>query len=429
MDIIQYDHLKETLYKEVLANGLTVFMLPKQDYYKTYALFSTDFGSIDQEFKPLNDSKLIQFPNGIAHFLEHKMFEKEEGDVFDRFSNQGASANAFTSFTNTGYLFSSTSRLKENIHTLLDFVQKPYFTDETVKKEKGIIAQEIQMYDDLPEWRVLFGLLENLYPNHPASIDIAGTVESIQDITAEMLYQNYSTFYHPCNMQLFITGNIDPEETLNWIKENQASKVFSPPEPIIKAVPEDSSTDCSFNKIEMSVNKPKVLVGVKGKQHKLKGIMALKQVILIEFLLKLLFGETSSTYLRLYDEGLIDDSFDYDYTFERSFDFISVGGDTKEPDLLADILQNLLQNAAENPDLNERHFQTVKKRSIGQVLQSLNSLEFIAHRFSDLQFGDATIFDVVPLMEEIQLDEVKSVVASYMLKECFSTFQVLPESE
>lgn len=428
MEKIEYAQLNETIYKEILPNGLTVILLPKIDFYKTYALFSTNFGSIDQQFIPIGETDFKKMPDGIAHFLEHKMFEKKDGDVFDDFSKLGASANAFTSFTKTAYLFSSTSHFKENLETLLDFVQKPYFTNKSVNKEKGIIRQEIQMYDDLPEWRVMFGLLENLYPNHPASIDIAGTIESIEDITAELLYENYHTFYHPSNMQLFVTGNFEIEQTIEWIRKNQNLKQFEEAKEIKKRYPSEENTKViPSGEIKLPVNKPKVLVGIKGKKNKLKGAAALRQLISVEFLLKLLFGETSSTYLKLYDEGLIDDSFNYEYTFEREIDHLSVGGDTKEPDQLTSILKNLLLKAAESPDLNEKHFEIVKKRSIGETLQSLNSLEFIAHQFSDIQFEDVTVFDIIPLMESIELEDIKKVAMQYINSENMSEFRVTPK--
>ncbi|MFN3367779.1 MAG: EF-P 5-aminopentanol modification-associated protein YfmH, partial [Exiguobacterium mexicanum] len=200
MHKVEFEQLDETLYHEKLENGLEVFILPKKGFSKTFATFTTKYGSIDNHFVPRGEKDAIKVPDGIAHFLEHKMFEKEEGDIFQQFSKQGASANAYTSFTRTAYLFSATGQINENIETLLDFVQEPYFTEQTVEKEKGIIAQEITMYDDQPDWRLYFGIIENMYKNHPVKIDIAGTVDSIQDITAEHLYTCYNTFYHPSNM-------------------------------------------------------------------------------------------------------------------------------------------------------------------------------------------------------------------------------------
>src|SRR5690554_483381 len=205
MQVKSYPHLNETLYIDELPNGLKVYVLPKKGFQKTYATFSTRYGSIDNHFK-VGDQEEVKVPDGIAHFLEHKMFEEPTGDIFAQFASQGASANAFTSFDRTAYLFSATEQIHSNIETLLNFVQNPYFTDESVEKEKGIINQEIDMYKDNPDWRCYFGLIESMYQAHPVHIDIAGTNESIMHITKELLYDCYHTFYHPSNMSLFVVG-------------------------------------------------------------------------------------------------------------------------------------------------------------------------------------------------------------------------------
>src|SRR5574342_730560 len=221
-----FDQLDETLHYEECENGLKVYVLEKKGFNKTFATFTTHYGSVDNHFKPLGKQENVKVPDGIAHFLEHKLFEKEQGDVFQQFSKQGASANAFTSFTRTAYLFSSTSNFENNLETLIDFVQEPYFSEKTVEKEKGIIGQEITMYDDNPDWRLYFGLIQNMYKNHPVSIDIAGTIESISHITKDMLYECYETFYHPSNMLLFVVGPISPDETMGMIKGNQSKKEY-----------------------------------------------------------------------------------------------------------------------------------------------------------------------------------------------------------
>src|SRR3954454_10802446 len=227
MEKITFDQLQEELFHEKLSNGLNDYILPKKGFNKTFATFTTKYGSIDNTFVPLGKEEYAKVPDGIAHFLEHKLFEKEDGDVFQQFSKQGALANAFTSFTRTAYLFSSTSNVEQNLETLMNFVQEPYFSEKTVEKEKGIIGQEITMYDDNPDWRLYFGLIQNMYQNHPVSIDIAGTVESISHITKELLYECYGTFYHPSNMLLFIVGPVDAGEVTKQIKENQSKKNFN----------------------------------------------------------------------------------------------------------------------------------------------------------------------------------------------------------
>lgn len=427
---IDYDQLQETLYTETLANGLTVTLLPKNDFYKTYALFTTDYGSIDNTFIPLGGEELITVPDGIAHFLEHKLFEKEDGDVFQLFGKLGASANAFTSFTQTSYLFSSTENVKESLLTLIDFVQDPYFTEETVNKEKGIIAQEIQMYEDEPDWRLFFGILSNLYPKHPLHIDIAGTVDSIMDITPEYLYQCYNTFYHPSNMNLFVVGNLNPEEMMQLIKDNQAAKTFAEPEKIIRHFPEETVADIvKESSISMPVNRSKSILGVKGVSEVPSGREGLVFKTKMNVLLRLLFGSTSRNYLELYDNGLIDDSFSFEFNVDRSFHFLEVGSDTKDPETFNQTIKELLLTAKDSKELTEEHLLLIKKRMIGQHLQSLNSLEYIANQYSQQLFGEAALFDMVPIIENIQLEELKQLADEFMVEEHMSTFTIWPKGE
>src|SRR6476659_11457808 len=227
MEKISFDQLQEELYYEKLPNGLNVYILPKKGFNKTFATFTTKYGSVDNHFVPLRKEEFTKVPDGIAHFLEHKLFEKEDGDVFQQFSRQGASANAFTSFTRTAYLFSSTSNVEQNLETLMNFVQEPYFSEKTVEKEKGIIGQEITMYDDNHDWRLYYGVIQNLYENHPVRIDIAGTIESISHINKDLLYECYNTFYHPSNMLLFVVGPVDATKVMEQIKENQNNKTYN----------------------------------------------------------------------------------------------------------------------------------------------------------------------------------------------------------
>ena len=329
MNKVHYEALNETVYTEVLDNGLQVVLIPKNKYSKTYGIFTTDFGSIDNQFIPINGDKEIKIPDGIAHFLEHKLFEGEVHDAFEDFAKYGASANAFTSFTRTSYLFSATDNITENTNSLLDFVQDPHFTAEGTEKEKGIIAQEIRMYEDNPGWQLFYGLLRNLYPEHPLSVDIAGTVDSIQAITPELLQICYDTFYHPSNMNILMIGNFSPEEMMDTIKQNQAGKTFLPAKPIQRTLPPASVQDIiAYKEIEMDVQRPKVMLGVKGLDADVTGNQAEKYKIYGSLLLELLFGRSSSHFIELYDSGLIDDSFGYSFNLDRSFHFMAVESDT-----------------------------------------------------------------------------------------------------
>lgn len=405
---IDFAQIQETLYYEKLKNGLDVYILPKQDFNKTYATFTTKYGSIDNTFQVPGKEK-VSVPDGIAHFLEHKMFEQPSGeDVFQEFSRQGASANAFTSFTRTAYLFSCTDQVGKNLTTLIDFVQTPYFTDQNVEKEKGIIGQEIRMYDDNPDWRSYFGLIEAMYQRHPVKIDIAGTVESISKITKEMLYTCYETFYHPSNMLLFVVGAVDPEQTMTLIRENQAGKPFEPQAEIARFFEEEPDAVAKpLNEMRLSVGISKCMFGFKeGKEWtQVEGETALKQELATQIVLEALIGPATELYQSLYDDGLIDDNFGFDYSLERGFGFSLIGGDTPDPDRLLERIKQELPQAVDK-GIPQETFDRIRKKKLGSNLRSLNSPEWIANQFTNYQFKGVDLFRIIPMLEELTLDDV-----------------------
>ncbi|MFA9558022.1 EF-P 5-aminopentanol modification-associated protein YfmH [Evansella sp. AB-rgal1] len=415
MNKVTFDQLQETLYHEELPNGLQVYVLPKPGFNKTFATFTTKYGSIDNNFTPLGEKEALRVPDGIAHFLEHKLFEDEEGDVFQLFSKQGASANAFTSFTRTAYLFSSTMNLKENLETLLNFVQKPYFTDESVEKEKGIIEQEIKMYEDNPDWRNYFGLIASMFEKHPVKIDIAGTVKSIHEITKEMLYKCYETFYHPSNMVFFVVGNLNPEETIQFIRENQAGKEFSKPEKIDRFFDEEpEGVHEKQVKIPMNVNTGKCLVGFKDRKPDRQGKDLLAYELSIQLLLEMMFGQSSENYQTLYEAGLIDDSFSFDYSGEYGFGFSVIGGDSDKPELLGERISSMVEEF-KGKELNEELLESIRKKKIGYFLRSLNSPEYIANQFTRYRFNDMDLFDVIPVLESISKQDLQTALEEHFV--------------
>lgn len=429
MEKITFDQLQEEMLHEKLPNGLDVYILPKKGFNKTYATFTTKYGSVDNHFLPLGKDEFVKVPDGIAHFLEHKLFEKEDGDVFQQFSRQGASANAFTSFTRTAYLFSSTSDVEKNLETLIDFVQEPYFTESTVEKEKGIIGQEITMYDDNADWRLYFGLIENMYHNHPVKIDIAGTIESISHITKDMLYECYETFYHPSNMLLFVVGPVDAEAILKQIKENQSRKEYNDQPEIQRKFAEEPLSVAEKKKvIQMNVQTSKCLVGVKSQETNQTGEEMLKHELSLNILLDIVFGKSSENYNALYSSGLIDDTFSFDYSQESGFGFAMVGGDTQEPDKLADTLQQMLLQAKEKGTITAQGLERAKKKKIGAFLRSINSPEYIANQFTRYAFNEMNLFDVVPALESLTLEEVEQAAEAFIDEERFTVFQVVPKA-
>ncbi|MGG3913076.1 EF-P 5-aminopentanol modification-associated protein YfmH [Rossellomorea vietnamensis] len=429
MKKISFDQLQENLYYEKMSNGLDVYILPKKGFNKTYATFTTKYGSIDNHFVPLDENDFVKVPDGIAHFLEHKLFEKEDGDVFQQFSKQGASANAFTSFTRTAYLFSSTTNVERNLETLIDFVQDPYFTEKTVEKEKGIIGQEITMYDDNPDWRLYFGVIQNMYKNHPVKIDIAGTIESITPITKDMLYQCYNTFYHPSNMLLFVVGSVDPEQIMNQVRSNQEKKEYEKM-PEIKRKFEDEPETVAEKKqvLKMNVQSPKCLVGLKAPEPTQQGREMLRQELSMNVFLDMLFGKSSKYYSELYNDGLIDETFHYDYTQENGFGFLTVGGDTEKPDELSEKVQSLLLKAKRESLFTEEGLERTKKKKIGAFLRAINSPEYIANQFTRYAFNEMDLFEVVPTLESLKYDDIQAVAESIISEERFTVCQVVPKS-
>ncbi|MGA8942925.1 MAG: pitrilysin family protein [Thermoactinomyces sp.] len=431
MQKVDFDQVQESLYFEELPNGLSVYVLPKKGFFKTYATFTTKYGSIDNAFQVPGNRK-HQVPDGIAHFLEHKMFEQSSGeDVFQEFSRQGASANAFTSFTRTAYLFSSTGQVERNLMTLLDFVQSPYFTEQNVEKEKGIIGQEIRMYDDNPDWRVYFGLFEAMYQKHPVKIDIAGTIESISKITKDLLYTCYETFYHPSNMVLFVVGPVEPEQIINLVRENQAAKSFPVQTDINRFFPDEpEQVSEKLKEIEVSVGISKCMFGFKEMKSRVHvtGDELLKQEMATQLVLEALLGSSSELYQSLYDDGLIDDSFGVSYTLDRGFGLSMMGGDTEDPDRLLERIKQELPPLIEQ-GLDQDTFERIRKKKIGANLRYLNSPEWIANQFTGYRFNDADLFNLVPVLESLTLEEVNRRMREHMQWERFAASVVRPAQE
>lgn len=427
MEKITFDNLQETLFHERLDNGLEVYILPKRGFSKTYVTFTTKYGSIDNTFIPRGKDEFVTVPDGIAHFLEHKMFDKEDGDVFQKFGVLGASANAFTSFTRTSYLFSTTQNLYESTKVLLDFVQEPYFTKEKTDKEKGIIAQEITMYDDNPDWRNYFGTIQSLYEAFPINIDIAGTVDTIQEITAEHLYECYETFYHPSNMSVFVIGAVDVDEMMDFIRKDQLGKSFSEPEEIVRKYPEEP-IQAGQKKVvlEMDVLRPKFNYGLKCNNVSIEGEEMLRQDLAVNLLLDILFGRTSEFYTTAYAEHLIDETYNYDFTFEKGFGFAMIGSDTEKPDELEAAIKKTINAQKTEWTITKEDLDRSCKRRIGQFMRSLNSIEFISNQFTQYNFNGMNLFDVVPALEKMTLNDLKEAFQTVNNEESHSVMTIIP---
>ncbi|GIO26217.1 EF-P 5-aminopentanol modification-associated protein YfmH [Ornithinibacillus bavariensis] len=422
-----YRHIKETIYHEKLDSGLTVFLLPRPAMSKTYAIFSTNYGAIDRSFVPIGETELITVPDGIAHFLEHKLFEKEDRDVFTDFGKQGASANAYTSFTKTAYLFSATTNIDQNVKTLLDFVQDPYFSEASVEKEKGIIGQEIKMYDDQPDWQSFMGTLRSLFKNLPVNIDIAGTVDSIAEITKDDLYTCYNTFYHPGNMTLFIAGNFDPEQMISLVKENQQAKEFAKLEDIQRDYPKEPEEVAHKEyKLTMPVSVPKCTVGIKESIQELEGEDFIRKDILQDIMMTYFFSKSGQFYDELYQEKLIDSSFYFETNLEKNFGYSIIGGNTDNPDQFTAKIKELLLST-KTMEIPTEDFERMKRKKIGQLLRSMNSLENIAGKYIHYHTVGVDFFELIPTIQNLSVEDANQYLQDWIDEERLGVCKIVAE--
>ncbi len=390
------------------SSGLTILLCPMEGYSTAYAMFSAKVGSIDTTFKTQREEDFVEVPAGIAHFLEHKMFECDDGDAFAKYAKTGASANAFTSFDRTAYLFSCTGNFRESLEILLDFVSRPYFTPETVQKEQGIIGQEIRMYDDDPGWRSLFNLLGAIYHVNPVRLDIAGTTESIAEITSDLLYRCYHTFYSLGNMVLTVAGNFRPEEVLET-----ADKILQKGEDVHiqwRKAEEPREVAAPYVEQSLSVSTPLFQLGFKGEAG--DSLTNLRRQVADEILLEILCGESSPLYRRLYDSGLINGTFEYEVLAGRDYrdmDYLCgmYGGESREPKKVREaICQEAQRMAAEGIDPDA--FRRCKKATYGRYIGMFSRVESVASLMMGSYFaGLENMYELLDWVRNLTLPELE----------------------
>ena len=412
-----FECLNEKIYAEKLENGLQVIIIPKKGGLKKYAAYATHFGSINYQFKVQNEDHVVTVPDGVAHFLEHKLFEQEDGvNALDRLTKMGANPNAYTSFNHTSYLFECTNDFENVLRALIQFVQNPYLTEENVEKEKGIIGQEIQMYDDDPSWQLFFGLLNCLYGGHAITKDIAGTIESIAEITPEILYQCYNTFYDTSNMVLCVCGDVDPEETLSIIKEDsKPQKVFSE----IDRYYGDEKDEIHRERMEkkMDVSMPLFSVGFKDlfNKEKLKAGLpteineTIKYDIAMQILLEMIAGEGTKLYEDLYNEGLVNKELSAEFSAEEDYAFSAISGESKEPDKVVGKILDKIAELKVN-GLHEEEFQRTKKMLYGRFVRGFEDVSNIANMFINDFFRGVNAALYVEAYKDIDHEYVENVL-------------------
>jgi len=403
---MENNRLKEEVYSYELENGLKIFYMPKKGYAKKYAIYATNYGSNDNKFKPIGESDIIEVPEGIAHFLEHKLFEEPEGNIFDDFSKLGSYVNAYTNYNQTAYLFSCTDKFYENLELLVKFVQNPYFTDNNVEKEKGIIEQEIRMYDDAAEWKVFSNCLNAMYNEHPVKIDIAGTVDSIRKIDKEILYKCYNTFYNPVNMILFIIGDIDFDNALDIIKNNQKITKKSSDKIDRVKTSEPNKINESIIEDKLNVSTPLFNIGYKDIDIGYDGDKLIHKEICTYILLEMLFGNSSEFFQHLYEEGLINNSFGSQYIGNKDYGYSIIGGESESPKTVLERVEDYIKNIKEK-GLSERNFKRIKKKLTGYHLMELNSIEYIATNFVSYYFKNSSLLRYLDIIDEVSFSDVQ----------------------
>ena len=396
-----YPAVKEMVYRTRLANGLTVALLPKKEFKEVYGSVTVQFGSVDTLVTEV-DGDVKEYPAGIAHFLEHKLFEREDAsDLMSAFTSLGADSNAFTSFTKTSYLFSATDHFLENLELLDELVTSAHFTEDSVLREQDIIQQEREMYQDDPDSCLFFSTLANLYPGTPLATDIVGSEESISQINLTNLQENFTRFYKPVNMSLFFVGNFDVERVQDYFESKELKDLDVQEVVREKLVLQDVKQTDSMR---MEVSSPKLAIGIRGKQEVAEAD-CYRYHILLKLLFAMMFGWTSDRFQKLYESGKIDASLSLEIEVTSRFHFVMLTMDTKEPVALSHQFRKAIRNFTKDLDITEDHLDIIKREMFGEFFSSMNSLEFIATQYDAFENGE-TIFDLPKILQEITLEDV-----------------------
>ena len=414
MQVIENLKVKEKLYIEKLVNGLTVMIIPKPGVQKKYVIWGTNYGSNDNKFIVPGEEKVTEVPNGVAHFLEHKLFEQENGtNSLDTLTALGVNANAYTTNDHTAYLFECTDNFYEALDELMDYVQHPYFTDEKKKKKKGIIGQEIMMYDDYPDWQVYLNAMKAMYHENPIKIDITGTIETISHIDKEILYKCYKTFYNPSNMALVVAGDFKPEKILQEIKnrlvenENQGE---------IKRIYTEEDESIVQEKIEKNfeVSRPLFTIGIKDNPNKQEEIV--KKHIAIEILMNLILGRSSDLYKKLYNEGIISGQPSLDYEFGQTYAHVLITGQSTDPEKVYQEFKIKVRQLKEQ-GVNEKDFARIKKLIYGGYVKEYNDIQDISRMFLADYFKGINSFDYLEEIEGINIKYLSQILIDIFKEE------------
>ena len=415
MQIIENLSVKEKLYIDKLDNGLTVMIIPKKGIRKKYVMWATHYGSIDNKFIVPGEKEVTNVPDGVAHFLEHKMFEQENGtNSLDTLTALGVDPNAYTTNNHTAYLFEATNNFYPALDELMDYVQNPYFTDENVEKEKGIIGQEITMYDDYPDWVVYMNAIKNMYKNNPINIDIAGTIESISKIDKEVLYKCYNTFYNPANMVMCFVGDFNPEELIEEVKKRLIEK---PKQSEIRRIREDEPNGIVQKRIEkvMEVSMPTFVIGIKDNVPK-KDENLVKKHIAIEILLNMIIGKSSKLYKELYEKELLVSELFLEYEFGDSYAHIAISGGSKSPDIVFEEFEKEVKRLKDS-GIEKENFERIKNMLYGNAVKEFNSVSNIARMFVADYFKGINSFEYIEEYKQITEEYTRQILEEVFIED------------
>lgn len=424
--IQRIEKLQEQMICRKLDSGLDVFYVPKPGFAEQFAVLTARYGSIDHHFARGDTGEDIRVPDGIAHFLEHTVFEKESGNISDRFSDLGAYHNAYTSFIATAYLFSCASNFDEHLRTLMDLAFQPYFSADSVEKEKGIIEQEINMYDDMPQWKVYFNLLQALYHHHPVRINIAGDIASVRSITPDILHTCHDVFYHPGNMALFVAGNVDLDAMVRQVESYlDASGYQARPAPVRLIPHEPASVKESRVELQAAVPRPLVYMGFKEGHPATAPMDLLHRDLANEILLDLLVGRGSALFNRLYEAGVITGSLDTEYTNYDHFGFTLLGTETDHPDRLVDEVCKEVELMRKS-GFDAQSFVDVRRKIVGNYIQSFDSLDRLVNASIGSYHRGYTYLDYDAALRNVTMDAVWAHLQSHWQPDAFSVSVVRP---
>lgn len=404
MQVIENLKVKEKVFIEKLDNGLTVMMIPKRGIQKKYMIWGTNYGSNESSFVVPGEDEVTSVPNGVAHFLEHKMFEQENGtNSLDVLTALGVDANAYTTNDHTAYLFEGTDNFYEAMDELMDYVQHPYFTDENVEKEKGIIGQEIMMYDDYPEWRVYLNAMQAMYHNNPVKIDIVGTIETISKIDKEILYKCYHTFYNPSNMTMVLCGDFEPESMIQEVNKRLVDVKASGE---IKRVYPEEPEDIVQERIEqkLEVSQSLYTIGIKDTKE-----CNVKKHIAMEILLNLIIGRSSDLYKKLYNEGIIYAQPSLEYEFTNIYAHALINGQSNDPEKVYQEFKNEVNKIKTN-GINQDDFNRMKKMIYGGYIKEYNDVADIARMFLADSFKGINSFEYLEEIEGITVEYLEQIL-------------------